>query len=124
MALSVRYLGVVRVVAVIQAWAGSSRLPGKILGPLGDSTVLGWCVRSARTARLVDDVLVAASTDSTDDVTESECRRLKVPCVQGDLEDLTARYDAALRAHSADVVVRLTAGAPSSIRSSSTTASP
>ena len=105
-------LGSVRVVAVIQARAGSARLPGKILAPLGDSTVLGWCVRAARQAGLVDEVVVATSTDPTDDVTAAECDRLDVACVRGDLDDLTARYVSAARVYPAEAYVRLTADCP------------
>ena len=99
-------------VAVIQARAGSARLPGKVLAPLGDSTGLGWCVRAARSSDLVDDVVVATSTDPSDDATAAECVRLDVACVRGDLTDLTARYAAAARAHPADAYVRLTADCP------------
>lgn len=74
--------------------------------------MLGWCVRAARSSFLVDEVVVATSTDPTDDDTAAECARLDVECVRGDLTDLTSRYAAAARAHPAQAYVRLTADCP------------
>ena len=74
--------------------------------------MLGWCVRAARSSHLVDEVVVATSTDPSDDYTAAECARLDVECVRGDLTDLTARYAATARAHPAEAYVRLTADCP------------
>ena len=56
-----------RVTAVIQARTGSTRLPSKVLRPLGSSFVLGWVVRAALTADGVDDVVIATSEHPGDD---------------------------------------------------------
>ncbi|MDA9802808.1 NTP transferase domain-containing protein [bacterium] len=101
-----------RVVAVIQARMSSTRLPGKILEPLGDSTVLGWTVGAARLAKLVDEVTVATSTHLTDDATVGLCNDLHVTCIRGSLEDVLGRYRLAQRSTRADAVVRLTADCP------------
>lgn len=101
-----------RVVAIIQARMSSTRLPGKILEPLGDTMVLEWVVSAARAAKLVDDVAVATSTDSTDDVTSDVCDRLQVTCVRGSLDDVVSRYRLATLTTNADAIVRLTADCP------------
>lgn len=100
------------VVAVIQARMSSTRLPGKILASLGNSTVLGSVVGAARSATLVDEVIVATSTDATDDDTQEACRSLNVECVRGSLQDVVSRYKLAIRGRGADAVVRLTADCP------------
>lgn len=101
-----------RVVAIIQARMSSTRLPGKILEPLGNATVLEWVVSAARAAKFVDDVAVATSTNSTDDVTSDVCDRLQVTCVRGSLHDVVSRYRLAMHSTNADAVVRLTADCP------------
>jgi spore coat polysaccharide biosynthesis protein SpsF len=101
-----------RTVAIIQARNGSTRLPGKILADLGGMPILDWVVRAARAATLVDEVVVATSTEPADDATESAGRRLGVPVVRGPEDDVLARFQIAVRAHPADLVVRLTADCP------------
>jgi spore coat polysaccharide biosynthesis protein SpsF len=102
----------VHVVAVIQARMSSTRLPGKILASLGNGTVLSSVVGAARSATLVDEVIVATSTDATDDDTQEACRSLDLECVRGSLEDVVSRYKLAIRDRGADAVVRLTADCP------------
>jgi len=101
-----------RVVAVIQARAGSSRLPGKVLLPLGGRRVLDWVVRAARSTRLVDEVIVATSTTAADDAVAAACERLRIGCVRGSEDDVLSRFRLAARTYAADALVRLTADCP------------
>jgi spore coat polysaccharide biosynthesis protein SpsF len=101
-----------RVLAVVQARTGSSRLPGKVLRPLGDSTVLGWVVRAARQSPGVDDVVVATSTAPDDERVADAARELGVQVVRGSETDVLSRFLQALDEHPADGVVRLTADCP------------
>lgn len=100
------------VLAVVQARAGSTRLPGKVLAPLGGRPVLDWVVRAARAAGQVDEVVVATSTAAGDDAVASACERLGVACVRGSEEDVLGRFVEVLRSHPADALVRLTADCP------------
>jgi len=91
----------------------STRLPGKVLADLGGRTVLEWVVRAAWESGVCDRVVVATSTDSTDDAVESECQRLGVSFHRGDLDDVLGRFLGAL-IHEPDdgTVIRLTADCP------------
>ena len=97
---------------VAQARMGSSRLPGKTLERLGDTTVLDWVVARASAAELVDEVLVATSRDALDDPIAERCASIGVACVRGEPLDVLARYEAALSMTSADEIVRVTADCP------------
>jgi spore coat polysaccharide biosynthesis protein SpsF len=100
------------VLAVVQARAGSTRLPGKVLATLGDRPVLEWVVRAARAAGQIDGVVVATSGAPADDDVAAACERLGVPCVRGSEDDVLGRFVQVLHAHPADAVVRLTADCP------------
>jgi spore coat polysaccharide biosynthesis protein SpsF len=101
-----------RINAVIQARTGSPRLPGKVLEDLGGRPVLEWVVRAAAAATTIDTVIVATSTLAGDDAVADLGDSLGVAVVRGSENDVLSRYVAALDAHPADAVVRLTADCP------------
>ncbi|HYN66592.1 MAG TPA: glycosyltransferase family protein [Ornithinibacter sp.] len=101
-----------RVLVVVQARMGSTRLPGKVLEDLGGMTVLEWVLRGCRAAALADEVVVATSTDPRDDAVEEAARRLGVDVVRGSEDDVLSRFLLALDEHPADAVVRVTADCP------------
>ena len=101
-----------RVHAVVQARTGSTRLPGKVLRPLGPTSVLGWVVRAAQHADGIDEVIIATSDQSGDDAIVEAAEALGVPVVRGDEDDVLSRYLVATEMHPCDAVVRLTADCP------------
>lgn len=101
-----------KVAAVIQARTSSTRLPNKILRPLAGRAVLGWVVRAAQSATQVDEVVVATSTDPSDDPVEEWAEPLGVSVVRGSLDDVLGRFVGVLDSHVPDAVVRLTADCP------------
>jgi spore coat polysaccharide biosynthesis protein SpsF len=82
------------VVSLIQARMSSSRLPGKVLLPLGDSTVLHQVAR--RAAQFSSQVVVCASDDPSDDKIEVHCSQLGLLCIRGALDDVYSRFLKAL----------------------------
>jgi spore coat polysaccharide biosynthesis protein SpsF len=105
-------MALVRVNAVIQARLSSTRLPGKVLRPLGGNTVLSWVIRAATQTAGVDSVILATSSSPEDDAVAEEASRCGAAVVRGPLDDVLARYLLAVRAHPCDAVVRLTADCP------------
>ncbi len=101
-----------RINAVIQARAGSTRLPAKVLADLGGRPVLEWVVRAARAATRVEEVIVATSTLAGDDPVADLADSLGASVVRGSEDDVLSRYVMALEAHPADALVRLTADCP------------
>ncbi|MEU6641305.1 glycosyltransferase family protein [Saccharomonospora sp. NPDC046836] len=97
---------------IIQARMSSTRLPGKVLRPLGGRSVLGWVVRAAAATPGVDAVVVATSDAGDDDPVAAEARRHGAEVVRGPLDDVLARFLLACERHPADAVVRLTADCP------------
>lgn len=101
-----------RVVAVIQARMGSTRLPGKVLADLGGTSVLGWVSRAARAAGSLDATILATSTAAADDPLVAAAEQLAMPVVRGPMDDVLTRYLVALAENPCDAVVRLTADCP------------
>lgn len=101
-----------KTVAIVQARMGSSRLPGKVLMDLGGKSVLARVVRRAGRAHLVDEVVVATTTEPGDEAIVAECARLQVPVTRGSGEDVLSRYYEAAMRHEAKIVVRITSDNP------------
>ncbi|HWF92541.1 MAG TPA: glycosyltransferase family protein [Terriglobales bacterium] len=101
-----------KIVAIIQARMGSSRLPGKVLMDIGGETVLGRVVRRSRRSRLTKTTVVATTELRGDDAIVKECQRLGVRCFRGMAENVLDRYYRAALEHSARLVVRVTSDNP------------
>jgi spore coat polysaccharide biosynthesis protein SpsF len=104
--------GIQDVVTVIQARCGSTRLPGKVLLPLGRSTVLECMVERVMQARLAGAVVVATTTDPADDAVVSVCERADIPFYRGHPTDLLDRHYQVARALSARHVVKIPSDCP------------
>jgi spore coat polysaccharide biosynthesis protein SpsF len=101
-----------KVVAIIQARMGSSRLPGKVLKKLEGKTVLARVVARVSRARLLHEAMVATTTAKKDESIVEECGQLKVPIFRGDEQDVLDRYYRAAQEVKAEVLVRITADCP------------
>jgi len=101
-----------RIVAIIQARMGSTRLPGKVLLDIAGQTMLARVVHRTRRSTQLSDVVVATSTLPSDDAIVAECARLNAPVARGSEQDVLARYHQAAVEHRADVVVRITSDCP------------
>ncbi len=101
-----------RVVAIIQARMGSTRLPGKVLRELSGETMLTRVVKRVRCAKLIDEVLVATTERASDDAIVAECRRSAVSFFRGDQDDVLDRYFKAAQSADAEIVVRITSDCP------------
>ena len=101
-----------RMVAIIQARLGSSRLPGKVLQDIRGSTMLARVVRRTQRALSLDDVVVATTVERADEAIVAECRKLAVSVFRGDEQDVLDRYYQAARTHRAEAIVRITSDCP------------
>jgi spore coat polysaccharide biosynthesis protein SpsF len=101
-----------RIVAIIQARMGSSRLPGKVLTDIGGATMLAQVVRRLRAAQRIAEVVIATSTAADDDTVVCEAGRLGASVSRGSETDVLSRFLGAARAYRADAIVRVTADCP------------
>ena len=90
----------------------SSRLPGKVLTNIAGKTMLERVVERVRAIKNIDDVVVATTTDASDDPIINEARRLSVEAFRGHPTDVLDRYYEAANTHNAEAIVRVTADCP------------
>jgi spore coat polysaccharide biosynthesis protein SpsF len=97
---------------ILQARTSSSRLPGKVLKPILGRPMLLHQLDRVRRARSLDTLVVATSTDPSDDSIEALCRSAGVICFRGSLDDVLDRFYQVALAYHPRVVVRLTGDCP------------
>lgn len=98
--------------AIVQARMSSSRLPGKVLLDISGRPLLDHMLARVQKSRLIDGVVLATTTDPSDDILEQFCQGQNLTCYRGNLHDVLDRYyQAAVQFH-ADVIIRLTADCP------------
>lgn len=85
----------------------SSRLPGKILKQINGRTVLGHIVDRIRRGAGDRPVVIATSTDPSDDAIASYCRRAGLECFRGSLNDVAGRFQACAEKNGWDFAVRI-----------------
>jgi spore coat polysaccharide biosynthesis protein SpsF len=85
----------------------SSRLPGKILKQINGRTVLGHIVDRVRLGAGDRPLVVATSTDASDDVIADYCHREGLECFRGSLHDVVGRFQACAEKYGWDFVVRV-----------------
>ena len=100
------------VVAIIQARTGSSRLPRKVLLPLGEKEVLAHVYSRLQECSFISEIVVATSTDPSDNDIESLCKRDNINIFRGNLLDVLDRYFQSASFYNADIIVRITADCP------------
>lgn len=91
---------------------GSSRLPGKVLLDIAGKPMLARVVARTSRSATVDQVLVATSTDASDDPVAAYCESIGALYTRGGIHDVLDRYYQAAKHARADVVVRITADCP------------
>ena len=101
-----------KVVAIVQARMGSTRLPGKVLMDISGWSMLWHVVNRVRQAKWVDKVVVATSGSVSDDPVATLCEQEGIPCFRGSEDDVLDRYYQAAKWIGANVIVRITADCP------------
>ncbi len=101
-----------KTIIIVQARMTSTRLPGKVLLPLAGEPMLTRLVERLRRVQRADAIVIATTTNTTDEPIAALCDQLGVACHRGSELDVLSRYADAARLHGADVVVRITSDCP------------
>lgn len=101
-----------KIVAIIQARMGSTRLPGKVLRQVLEKPLLVYQLERVARAKLIDEMIVATTERRIDDPIVLLCQALGIAYYRGSENDVLNRYFEAASFINAEVVVRLTSDCP------------
>lgn len=101
-----------KVVAIVQARCSSTRLPKKVLKEILGKPMLQHQIERIQHCQMIDQLLIATSTQTEDKHIVDLCRQLNVDCFTGSLNNVLDRYYQAAIQYQADVIVRLTGDCP------------
>jgi glutamate-1-semialdehyde 2,1-aminomutase len=101
-----------KIVAIVQARMGSTRLPNKVMKPMGGVPMIEVLLARLARAGEIDEVMVATSVDACNQVLFDHVAALGFKCYRGSEDDVLDRYVQAARLANADVVVRITGDCP------------
>jgi glutamate-1-semialdehyde 2,1-aminomutase len=101
-----------KVVAIVQARMGSTRLPDKVLKSIAGKPMIELLLARLSRAREVNQIVVATSLAPRNAPLVECVKQLGYACEMGSEDDVLARYLQAALKHSAEVVVRITGDCP------------
>ncbi len=101
-----------KVVAIIQARMGSSRLPGKVLEAILEKPTLWHLINRLQTAQLVDKIVIATSINQQDKPIVKFAEENGIDCYAGSELDLVDRLYQTAREYGAEAMVRITGDCP------------
>jgi spore coat polysaccharide biosynthesis protein SpsF len=107
-----KILEIEMIVAIIQARTSSCRLPAKVLAPILGKSMIVRQIERVKISKKVDKIVLATSTDSSDDGLAELCRGEGVEVARGSLNDVLDRFYMAAKSANAKTVVRLTGDCP------------
>ena len=101
-----------KVVAIVQARMGSTRLPNKVMKPINGVPMIELLLGRLSKATLVNQIVVATSIDDRNKVLVDHVHKIGYACEQGSENDVMDRYIQAAKKHQADAVIRITGDCP------------
>ena len=101
-----------KVVAIIQARTGSTRLPSKVLMPIVGKPMLWHVIDRLKHSKNVNLIVVASTVKDSDKPVFEIARESNVGEFAGSEEDVLDRYYQAAKKFNADTIVRITADCP------------
>ncbi|MCY6370412.1 glycosyltransferase family protein [Clostridium ganghwense] len=101
-----------KVVCIVQARVGSTRLPGKVLKKICGKTVLEHDIDRLKRISNIDKIVIATTELEKDKAIVYEAERLGVNYFTGSEDDVLSRYYYAAKQNNAEVVIRVTSDCP------------
>lgn len=101
-----------RLGAIVLARLDSSRLPRKVLVPVGGKLILAYVVERAMAAEGVDQVVLATTAREVDTPLETFADSMGIGIFRGSLHDVAGRVLACARAFSLDAFARVNGDSP------------
>ena len=101
-----------KIIALVQARIGSTRLPGKVLKKIVNRPVIDLLLTRLSESKKIDQIVVATSKNTKDDTLKDVVESLGYDCFRGSEDDVLKRFYDAAKKYNADIVVRITGDCP------------
>lgn len=101
-----------KIVASIEARMNSSRLPGKVLMEIDSKPVLQILIERLSGSKYVNEIIVASTTNPSDDNIEELCNNLDIKIYRGSEDDVLGRVVSAVESVRGELIVEITGDCP------------
>jgi len=101
-----------RVIAIIQARIGSTRLPAKTMADISGKPLLAHIIERTKASRTIDEIVVATTNEPEDDAILQLAAQHCVRAYTGSVADVLDRFYQTAKQVNADIIVRVTADDP------------
>lgn len=101
-----------KIVVIIQARVGSTRLFGKVLKEIKGKTILAHVVERVSQSKYIDQIVIATSNLKQDDNIVKEAKKLGISYFRGSESNVLSRYYHTAIHYNADIIIRITSDCP------------
>ncbi len=101
-----------KIIAIIQARSGSTRLPGKVLKPILDRPMIIHMLERVKRSKKLNGIVLATTDQTSDDEIAKIVKEFGVPVFRGSELDVLDRFYKAAKEEKTDIVIRLTGDCP------------
>jgi len=101
-----------KILGIIQARIGSTRLPGKVIKKYKGVTYLEILIRRLKKSKNIKKIIVATTVKPEDDQIKKICDNLGLFCFRGSSDDVIDRYFKASKKFKAKNILRITGDCP------------
>ncbi|HYX06099.1 MAG TPA: glycosyltransferase family protein [Bacteroidales bacterium] len=98
--------------AIIQARQSSSRFPNKVIKNILRKPLIVRLIEQISYSKRLDKIIVATSTEKSDDTLYNVCKTNNIECYRGELDNVLKRYIDAADYYNIDTVIRITGDNP------------
>ena len=101
-----------KIVAIVQARMGSTRLPGKVMKAIGGVSMIALLLQRLARAAQIDQIMIATTDHPREAPLIEQARKDGYEVYAGSESDVLDRYYQAARQAKADIVLRITGDCP------------
>lgn len=101
-----------KIVAIIQARMGSTRLPGKVLKDIEGKPMIWHLINRLKFSKEIDEIILTIPDTKENNVLEGFAKENKIKYFRGSEEDVLSRYFKAAEKFECSVITRITSDCP------------
>lgn len=101
-----------KVLCIVQARMGSTRLPGKVMKDLNGHPMIYYTLTNLKKSKYIDQIVLATSDKKQDDILSDYVKELGFEVFRGSESNVLERYKQTVDKYEGDVIVRVTGDCP------------